>query len=55
MSVKEGKIFIEVSCANCGALIKNGWSYHPKESEKTKWAGACPLCKMPIEVEFVIN
>ena len=55
MSVKEGKIFIEVSCSNCGAVIKNGWTYHPKENEETTWNSSCPVCKMPISVKFVIN
>jgi transcription initiation factor TFIIIB Brf1 subunit/transcription initiation factor TFIIB len=53
--IKEGKIFIEIVCANCGAVIKNGWSWHPKENEKTKWTCSCSVCKMPVEVEFVIN
>jgi hypothetical protein len=55
MPVKEGKIFIEIACCNCGAMVKNGWSYHPKENEETKWQASCPVCKMPVEVKFVIN
>ena len=55
MPTKEGKIFIEVVCANCGAVIKNGWAYHPKENEETTWNSACPACKMPVSVKFVIN
>lgn len=51
----EGKIFIEIVCCNCGALMKNGWSYKPKEEEKTKWPCSCSVCKMPVTVEFVIN
>jgi hypothetical protein len=55
MPAKEGKIFIELVCPNCGSVMKNGWTFHPKEDEKTPWKPACPVCKQPITVEFVIN
>ncbi len=55
MAAKEGRIFIEISCANCGAVVKNGWSYHPKEDEKTVWTTSCPVCKQPAKIEFTVN
>lgn len=55
MAIKEGNIFIEVVCANCRAIIKNGWTYHSSENEKTTWNTSCPICKLPIKVEFTIN
>jgi len=53
--VKEGKIFIEIVCSNCGAVMKDGWTYHPKENEKTVMTKACPVCKMPVTVEYIVN
>jgi len=55
MAQKEGKIFIEVVCANCGTVVKDGWSYRPAENEKTTMTRVCPTCKMPVKVEFIIN
>lgn len=55
MPIKEGKIIIEIVCYNCGAVMKNAWTYKPKENDVTKWNGQCPVCHFPIEVEFKVN
>lgn len=55
MPGKEGQIFIEVVCPNCGSVMKGGWRYEPKGMEKTEWSRMCPACRMPVKVEFSVN
>ena len=55
MPVKEGTIFITVSCPHCGCVMQNGWSYVPKEGDKTTWEPQCPVCHFPIKVIYEVQ
>ncbi len=55
MDPKEGKIFIYLSCFNCGAVVMNGWTFNPKEENKTTWKSKCPHCNFPFEINYEVK
>ncbi len=52
---KEGKIFVYVSCYNCGCVVMNGWTFDPKEDNQNVWQGVCPSCRFPYKVSFDVK